>query len=422
MAAVTELASEVGASAACQALCLPRASYYRDRRKPFSPEGTGARPSPARALRPAECASVLACLHQERFQDRSPAAVYATLLDEGKYLCSIRSMYRLLEKRGECRERRDQSTHPPYKKPELLATTPNQLWSWDITKLLGPVKWTYFYLYVILDVFSRYVTGWMMAIRVCSVIPTRRHTSTTGTPASACFTTATICSTEKRFLTAKSPFPSRVRFCRKTNTRDATEFGGRSAELRPMMLAAARYSSALILPVAIVYLLRGRTFGGLWMGSEYAKASSQVLAILTFSWMFNSVNRMAGAVMLGISKHRPMVPVAVAVAEAPLQPRHEHFPGAQDGHCECSLGDYDSKSRSVPALLALVCAARFGDPDTQLSLFDVGSSRSGKPTVCDLHIYCGALLAAYAPMVFLRASATGPAGRCCWSGNCPRFS
>src|SRR5208337_1401575 len=166
MAAVTELASEVGASAACQALCLPRASYYRDRRKTSFPLKLVSRPSPARALGPAERESVLACLHQERFQDRSPAAVYATLLDEGQYLCSIRSMYRLLEKRGESRERRDQLTHPPYKKPELLATAPNQLWSWDITKLLGPVKWTYFYLYVILDVFSRYVTGWMLAKRL----------------------------------------------------------------------------------------------------------------------------------------------------------------------------------------------------------------------------------------------------------------
>jgi len=154
MAAVTELASEVGASAACQALCMPRASYYRDRRKTSFPEETVSRPVPARALRPAERESVLACLHQERFQDRSPAAVYATLLDEGEYLCSIRSMYRLLEKRGESRERRDQLTHPPYKKPELLATASNQLWSWDITKLLGPVKWTYFYLYVILDVLA----------------------------------------------------------------------------------------------------------------------------------------------------------------------------------------------------------------------------------------------------------------------------
>jgi putative transposase len=105
------------------------------------------------------------CLHEERFQDRSPAAVYATLLDEGVYHCSLRTMYRLLEQEGETRERRDQLTHPPYQKPELLATAPNQLWSWDITKLKGSAKWTYFYLYVILDVFSRYVVGWMVAPR-----------------------------------------------------------------------------------------------------------------------------------------------------------------------------------------------------------------------------------------------------------------
>jgi putative transposase len=165
MAAVTELAIEVGASAACQALCMPRASYYRDRHKTFSPAVSASRPSPARALRPAERDAVLARLHEERFQDRSPAAVYATLLDEGEYHCSIRTMYRLLDEHGEVRERRDQLTHPPYQKPELMATASNQLWSWDITKLLGPAKWTYFYLYVILDVFSRYVTGWMVAYR-----------------------------------------------------------------------------------------------------------------------------------------------------------------------------------------------------------------------------------------------------------------
>ena len=165
MTAVTELAVDVGTSAACHTLLVPRASYYRDRRKTSSPAVTAPRPSPARALRPAERATVLAHLHGGRFQDRSPAAVYATLLDEGQYHCSIRTMYRLLAQRGESRERRDQLTHPPYKKPELLATAPNQLWSWDITKLRGPAKWTYFYLYVILDVFSRYVTGWMVAMR-----------------------------------------------------------------------------------------------------------------------------------------------------------------------------------------------------------------------------------------------------------------
>ena len=110
MAAVSELASDVGTSAACQALCMPRASYYRDRRKTSSPAVTASRPSPARALQPAERETVLAHLHGERFQDRSPAAVYATLLDEGQYHCSIRTMYRLLSQRGESRERRDQLT------------------------------------------------------------------------------------------------------------------------------------------------------------------------------------------------------------------------------------------------------------------------------------------------------------------------
>jgi putative transposase len=165
MAAVTELAVDVGTSAACHTLLVPRASYYRERRAASFPLVRVSRPSAVRALQPAERETVLAHLHAERFQDRSPAAVYATLLDEGQYLCSIRTMYRVLEEKGESRERRDQLTHPPYKKPELLATAPKQLWSWDITKLLGPAKWTYFYLYVILDVFSRYVTGWMVAMR-----------------------------------------------------------------------------------------------------------------------------------------------------------------------------------------------------------------------------------------------------------------
>lgn len=97
--------------------------------------------------------------------DASPHSLYATLLDEGRYYCSVRTMYRLLEEEGELRERRNQRRHPQYTKPELLATGPNQLWSWDITKLKGPANWTYFYLYVILDVFSRCVVGWMVATR-----------------------------------------------------------------------------------------------------------------------------------------------------------------------------------------------------------------------------------------------------------------
>jgi putative transposase len=109
-------------------------------------------------------------LNSERFQDRSPREVYATLMDEGRYLCSWRSMYRILDENQEVRERRNQLRHPNYVKPELLATAPNQLWSWDITKLLGPTKWTYFYLYVILDVYSRYVVGWMIAERESAVL------------------------------------------------------------------------------------------------------------------------------------------------------------------------------------------------------------------------------------------------------------
>jgi DDE family transposase/integrase-like protein len=133
-----------------------------DRTRGFTPR---CRSNGARALSEKEQSAVLACLHEERFQDCSPTQVYAALLDEGRFHCSIRTMYRLLETKGENRERRDQLTHPPYQKPELLATQANQLWSWDITKLRGPVKWTVYHLYVILDVFSRYVVGWMIAHR-----------------------------------------------------------------------------------------------------------------------------------------------------------------------------------------------------------------------------------------------------------------
>ena len=160
MTAVQELAPEVGILAACVALGVVRSSYYRQL---LPAVVVPPRPAPPRALSPAERETVLAHLHEERFQDLSPAAVQATLLDEGVYHCSIRTMYRILERDGENCERRAQLTHPSYQKHELLATAPNQLWSWDITKLMGPAKWTYFYLYVILDVFSRYVTGWMVA-------------------------------------------------------------------------------------------------------------------------------------------------------------------------------------------------------------------------------------------------------------------
>ena len=108
---------------------------------------------------------MLDVLHEPRFVDLAPAEVHATLLEEGRFLCSVRTMHRILAENAELRERRDHLRHPAYERPELLATAPNQLWSWDITKLHGPAKWTYFYLYVILDVFSRYVVGWMVAHR-----------------------------------------------------------------------------------------------------------------------------------------------------------------------------------------------------------------------------------------------------------------
>lgn len=158
---VREVGPELGIAPTCHALNLSRATYYR-RQKPLVEQVRGAS---HRALQPEERAQVLRELNSERFVDMSPAAVYATLLDDETYLCSVRTMYRILEAETGVRERRNQLRHPNYAAPELLATGPNELWSWDITKLLGPAKWTYFYLYVILDVFSRYVVGWMLADR-----------------------------------------------------------------------------------------------------------------------------------------------------------------------------------------------------------------------------------------------------------------
>ena len=153
----------------CKALGLSRATYYRSLQPKREAEPRG---SP-RALAPEEKSAVLAVLHEPRFVDLSPSEVYATLLDEERYLCSERTMYRILSANREVRERRDQLRHPHYAPPELLATRPNELWSWDITKLLGPAKWTYYYLYVILDVFSRYVVGWTVAYRELASIAER---------------------------------------------------------------------------------------------------------------------------------------------------------------------------------------------------------------------------------------------------------
>ena len=170
MATVRELSPRLGIAPTCAALGLPRATYYR-RQHPRPP--TSRRPSPPRALVSHERQAVLARLHELRFVDLAPAEVYATLLDEGQYLCSERTMYRILAAHQEVRERRNQLRHPRYAAPELLATGPNQLWSGDITTLLGPVTWTYYYLYVILDVFSRYVVGWMVAHQEAAVLAER---------------------------------------------------------------------------------------------------------------------------------------------------------------------------------------------------------------------------------------------------------
>lgn len=146
----------------CAGLGVARASYYR-RQRP-NPVAITPRSHP-RALSGNERQGVLGILNSERFWDQAPGEIYATLLDEGKYLCSQRTMYRILADNQQVKERRDQLRHPGYQAPELIASRSNEVWSWDITKLLGPTKWTYFYLYVILDIFSRYVVGWMLAYR-----------------------------------------------------------------------------------------------------------------------------------------------------------------------------------------------------------------------------------------------------------------
>ena len=167
---ITEQRTSLGVKPTCWSLGIGRATYYRSQSPRSEPRRMGHHP---RRLSVEERQRVLGSLHDERFCDQAPAEIYATLLDEGQYLCSERTMYRILAENQEVRERRNQLRHPRYAAPELLATRPNEVWSWDITKLLGPTKWTYFYLYVILDIFSRYVVGWMLAYRESSVLAQR---------------------------------------------------------------------------------------------------------------------------------------------------------------------------------------------------------------------------------------------------------
>lgn len=168
ISAANSLADRVGVSAACHALRLPRSAFYRNRVArnvcplPLS-TAIAPRKRPPLALSELERRVVLDLLNSPRFANCAPAAIHAQLLDEGRYVASVRTMYRLLQGCAAVRERRNQLRHPEYTKPELLAVVPNQVWSWDITKLKGPVRGTCFHLYVILDIFSRYVVGWMVA-------------------------------------------------------------------------------------------------------------------------------------------------------------------------------------------------------------------------------------------------------------------
>jgi putative transposase len=167
MTGLLALIPVVGVVAACMALYVNRASYYRAQkptpaRKP--------RPRPTRALSDDERTRVLATLDSEPFMDLAPAQVYAKLLEDGEYLCSTRTMYRVLAAAGQVRERRAQRCHPAYTKPQLVATAPNQVWSWDTTKLPGPAKGTYYTLYVILDIFSRYIVGWQVTERESAAV------------------------------------------------------------------------------------------------------------------------------------------------------------------------------------------------------------------------------------------------------------
>jgi putative transposase len=169
MEATTVLAADIGVKPACEALNIPPSSFYRVRNQKGLQRGKEkVYSSPPRTLTSEERQEVLSILHSERFIDKAPHEVYATLLDEEHYHCSISTMYRILRENKEVKERRNQRQHPQYQKPQLLASAPNEVWSWDITKLLGPEKWSYYYLYVIMDLFSRYVVGWMVADRESS--------------------------------------------------------------------------------------------------------------------------------------------------------------------------------------------------------------------------------------------------------------
>lgn len=173
MQAAERFSRKIGTMPACRAFGVPRSSVYRRRAARRGRPTPTPRARQPRALTQDEREAVLDVLHTDRFVDLAPAQIWARLLEENRYLCSVRTMYRILAAHAELRERRNQLRHPAYARPELLATRPNEVWSWDITKLKGPVKWTYFYLYVLLDIYSRYVVGWMVADREAASLAKR---------------------------------------------------------------------------------------------------------------------------------------------------------------------------------------------------------------------------------------------------------
>jgi putative transposase len=184
--AVAELVTHTSTTRACALLGWFRATHYRAQ-QPRADRPARTRPTPPNALTDAEREQVLATLNSPRFADKSVAQTWATLLDEGEYLCSMSTMHRILRTAGQSGERRRQATHPPRVKPELLATAPGQVWSWDITKLRGPERGVYYDLYVVLDIFSRYVVGWTVAAREDAQIATAlldEAMKTHGTPGS----------------------------------------------------------------------------------------------------------------------------------------------------------------------------------------------------------------------------------------------
>jgi putative transposase len=164
--AIAELAPLVGVRDACAAVGRPQANHYRRHRQSPAPQRPKRERKPQpRALTSVERGEVRSVLNSPEHVDKAPASVYHELLDRGVYLASVSTMYRILREHDEVRERRRQAVHPARIKPELMATAPNSVWSWDITKLAGPAKWTYYYLYVIIDIYSRYVVGWLLADR-----------------------------------------------------------------------------------------------------------------------------------------------------------------------------------------------------------------------------------------------------------------